>query len=220
MSLKVVGSGFGRTGTLSLKLALEELGFGPCHHMSELSQNPDQLPYWRQAAVGHLPDWNEVFAGYASCVDWPAARFWREIADHYPDAKVLHSVRPAETWFGSVQATIYPRMCGWPDAPAGRRRDNMEMARRLIVEQTFGGRLDDRDHALAVFRAHTDEVRRTIAPQRLLVFDVAEGWEPLCRFLDVPVPATDFPRSNTTAEYQARMAAMKAGKVPAAIDRH
>jgi Sulfotransferase domain len=220
MSLKVVGSGFGRTGTHSLKLALEELGFGPCHHMIEVIENPDQLPFWRQAAAGHLPDWDEVFAGYASCVDWPAARFWREIAAHYPGAKVLHSIRPQDKWFESIHATIYPGLSGWPDAPAGRRRDHMEMAWRIIADQTFGRRLDDRDHALSVYREHTEEVRRTIAPDRLLVFDVAEGWEPLCRFLGVPVPASDFPRSNTTAEFQARMAAINATQNVAAAGRH
>jgi hypothetical protein len=210
MSLSVIGSGFGRTGTTSLKLALEELGFSPCHHMSEVTHDTGQAAMWREIAAGHAPDWDKVFEGYAACVDWPAAKFWRELAEHYPGAKFIHSVRPADAWFDSVHATIYPRMHWWRDAPSGPMRDAMQAAWELIAERTFDGRLDDRDHAVAVFRAHTEEVRRTIAPERLLVYEVGVGWEPLCAFLDVPVPSTPYPRSNTTAEFQARVAAREA----------
>lgn len=106
MALRVVGAGFGRTGTNSLKLALEQLGFGPCHHMFEVRDNPGQLAYWQAAARGETLDWDAVFADYASCVDWPSARYWREIAAHYPDARVVLSVRPEEAWIKSVHATI------------------------------------------------------------------------------------------------------------------
>ncbi len=202
MSLKIVGAALGRTGTNSLKLALEELGFGPCHHMFEVRDHPEQLPYWQAAARGELPDWDEVFANYQSCVDWPSARFWREIAAYYPEAKVILTLRDADKWFASVHATIYPVILSWPEQEPGHFRDTMEMAQELIVEQTFGGRLDDRDHALAVYRAYEEAVRRTIAPERLLAFDVSEGWAPLCAFLEVPVPDTPFPRTNTGEEFR------------------
>ncbi len=204
MTLKVVGAGFGRTGTYSLKLALEQLGLGPCHHMFEVRENPDQLSYWQAAARGETPDWDAVFAGYAACVDWPAARFWREIAAHYGDAKVVLSVRPAEAWIESIHATIYPVMRDWAKLEPGPVRDTRAMANEIIVEQTFGGRLDDRDHAMAVFRAHTQEVQRAIAPERLLTYEAAQGWRPLCRFLGVPVPDAPFPRRNTTEEFKKR----------------
>ncbi|MHA1152793.1 MAG: sulfotransferase family protein [Alphaproteobacteria bacterium] len=202
MSLKIVGAALGRTGTNSLKLALERLGFGPCHHMYEVRDHPEQLPYWQAAARGELPDWDEVFADYRSCVDWPSARFWPEIAAHYPDAKVLLTLRDAESWFASVHATIYPSIEAWPAREPGHHRDMLEMAAEIIVQQSFGGRLDDRDHALAVYRAHEEEVRRTIAPERLLAYDVSEGWEPLCAFLEVPVPDVAFPRTNTSEEFR------------------
>lgn len=202
MALKVVGTGFGRTGTNSLKLALEQLGLGPCHHMFEVRDNPDLLPYWQAAARGEIPDWEAVFDNYTACVDWPSARFWREIAAFYPDAKVLHSVRPEESWIKSVHATIYPSMRDRGKVEPGNRRDRLDMAHEIVVEQTFDGRLDDRAHATVVFRAHTAEVCRTIAPDRLLVYDVAEGWEPLCAFLGVAVPDTPFPHTNTTVEFQ------------------
>ena len=204
MALKVVGTGFGRTGTNSLKLALEQLGFGPCHHMFEVRDNPKQLPFWQSAAAGQLPDWDAVFAEYGACVDWPAARFWREIAAHYPKAKVLHSERSPESWIKSVHATIYPAMQSRNDQEPGGFRDRLLMAHELIVEQTFDGRMDDPDHAMAVFRAHGEEVRRTIPAERLLVYEVGQGWEPLCAFLEVPVPDTPFPRANSTAEFHKR----------------
>lgn len=206
MALKVVGTGFGRTGTNSLKQALEKLGLGPCHHMYEVRDNERQLPYWQRAAAGELPEWDEVFAEYNACVDWPSARFWREITEHFADAKVVHSMRSEDKWIDSVHATIYPRMQSWKEMDPCPARDRLEMASQLIVDQTFGGRLDDRDHAIAVYRAHAQEVRDTIAPERLLIYDVSEGWEPLCEFLDVPVPASPFPRTNTKSEFQERVA--------------
>ena len=202
MALEIVGAALGRTGTNSLKLALEHLGFGPCHHMFEVRDHPEQLPYWQAAARGDLPDWDEVFANYRACVDWPSARFWREIAAHYPDAKVLLTQRDPDKWFDSVHATIYPVIMSGEEREPSHFRDTLEMAREIIVEQTFGGRLDDRDHAIAVFRAYEEEVRRTIAPERLLAYDVSQGWEPLCTFLEVPVPDTPFPRTNTSEEFR------------------
>jgi len=207
MPLKVIGSGFGRTGTNSLKLALEQLGFGPCHHMFEVANDLEQLPYWQAAARGETLDWDQIFANYGSSVDWPSAKYWRELSEHFPQAKVVHSVRPDNKWFESVHNTIYPSMKGWRDRPAGPRRDRGQMAYELIAEQTFHGRFEDREYALEIFRAHTEEVVRTIAPERLLVFDVAEGWAPLCRHLGVTVPETPFPRVNSTEEFKARVVA-------------
>ncbi len=159
MALRIVGAAFGRTGTQSLKLALEQLGFGPCHHMYEVRDHPQQLPYWQAAARGDPPDWDEVFADYRACVDWSSARFWREIATHYPDAKVLLTLRDPDRWFDSVHATIYPVIMGRAQREPGYFRDAMDMAHEIIVTQTFGGRLDERDHALAVYRRHEEEVR-------------------------------------------------------------
>jgi hypothetical protein len=202
MPLEIVGAALGRTGTNSLKLALEHLGFGPCHHMFEVRDHPEQLPYWQAAARGEMPDWDEVFANYRSCVDWPSARYWREIAAHYPDAKVLLTLRDGDKWFDSVHATIYPSIMKWPTREPGHHRDMLEMAEETIVKQTFDGRLDDREHALAIYRAHEEEVRRSISPERLLAYDVSQGWEPLCAFLDVPVPDIPFPRTNTSEEFR------------------
>ena len=209
MALKVVGAGFGRTGTLSLKTALEKLGFGPCYHMAEVFPRPEHVAMWHGLAFGHAMDWDELFGGFRSTVDWPAARWWREIAAHYPDAKVLLSVRDPEAWYKSVIDTIYqPMKLPAPNGAPEIVRLQSEMIRKSVLAETFDNRFEDKAHAIDVFKRHNQEVRDTIEPVRLLVFDVREGWAPLCRFLEVPVPDGPFPRLNDTATTQAMIRMM------------
>ncbi len=210
MAMKVVGAGFGRTGTLSLKNALEKIGCGPCYHMLEVFPRPDHVAMWHKLAFSQQMDWDLVFRDFRATVDWPAARWWREIAAHFPDAKVLLSVRDPEAWYKSMTDTIYQPM-KWPvpgDVPEMVRLQN-EMVRKAILADTFDNRFEDKAHAIGVFNRHIQEVRDTIDPARLLVFDVREGWEPLCRFLEVPVPTDPFPRVNDTASTQAMIARMR-----------
>ena len=206
MPLKVIGAGLGRTGTLSLKLRWSNsasdaaITCGRCARRRPagvLAGRGERRP----AGLGG------VFEAFGCTVDWPSARYWCEIAARYPEAKVVLSVRPEQSWLRSMQATIAPLLRSYRTLPPGIFRDTMEMAHAIIAAQTFGGRLDDPEHMLAIYRAHNEEVRRTIAPDRLLVFDVAEGWAPLCAFLGVPVPDTPFPRANSTQEFQERVAA-------------
>lgn len=206
MSLKVVGAGFGRTGTLSLKIALERIGFGPCYHMMEVFPRPDHIARWHRLAFEQSMDWDEIFRGFHATVDWPAARWWREIAAHFPDAKVLLSVRDPEAWYKSVTDTIYqPMKSPAPDGVPELVRLQSEMARKAILSETFDNRFEDKAHAIEVFQKHNQAVRDAIDPARLLVFDVREGWGPLCAFLEVPVPDEPFPRLNDTATFQAMM---------------
>lgn len=206
MSLKVVGAGFGRTGTLSLKIALERIGFGPCYHMMEVFPRPDHVARWHRLAFEQSMDWDEIFRGFHATVDWPAARWWREIAAHFPEAKVLLSVRDPEAWYKSVTDTIYqPMKSPAPDGVPELVRLQSEMARKAILSETFDNRFEDKAHAIEVFQKHNQAVRDAIDPARLLVFDVREGWGPLCAFLEVPVPDEPFPRLNDTATFQAMM---------------
>jgi len=204
MTLTLIGAGFGRTGTASLKIALEKLGLAPCYHMLEVFSNPAHAERWHAAASDPRIAWESPLAGYAATVDWPGCYFWRELADHHPDARVLLSVRDPESWHRSVMDTIYQPLV---DPPAMAPPGWWAMVRTLILERTFDGRLDDRDHAIAVYRRHNEAVERAIDPRRLLVYEASQGWEPLCRFLGKPVPAEPFPRVNTTDEWRARMAA-------------
>ena len=207
MALRVIGAGFGRTGTSSLKLALEQLGFGPCHHMFELWEHPEQLPHWQAAARGEGPDWTEVFAGYESQIDWPGARFWRELAEHFPDARVILSIRDEDSWYESVQSTIVPLARARALAGTAHMRAVAEMAYEVIAQQIFDGKLADRAHAISVFRRHNAEVQRTIPANRLLTYQVSEGWRPLCRFLGVAEPETPFPHSNRRETFRSESAA-------------
>ncbi len=210
MALQVVGAGFGRTGTLSLKNALEKIGFGPCYHMMEVFPRPEHVAMWHRLAFGGKIDWDVLFEGFRATVDWPSARWWKEIAAHYPNAKVLLSLRDPEAWYKSMMETIYQPMKhpASDHAPEQVRMQN-EMVRKAILDETFDNRFEDKAQAIAVFNRHNQEVRDTVDPKRLLVFDVREGWEPLCRFLDVAVPSEPFPRLNDTASTQAMIKLMR-----------
>lgn len=203
MALDVIGAGFGRTGTMSLRDALNRIGLGPCYHMSEVIRNPHFARYWAQLAQGERVDWEAVFEGYRSTVDWPACTYWRELMQQWPEAKVILTVRDSRRWHQSVLNTIFSdahvaRFEG-PDA----NPDFQAMVRRLNHE-TFDGRSQDAAHAIAVYEAHNAAVIREVPPEKLLVFNPAEGWEPLCAFLGVPVPDGPFPRINSTQEWQER----------------
>jgi hypothetical protein len=209
MALKVVGAGFGRTGTLSLKTALEKLGFGPCYHMAEVFTRPQHVAMWHRLAFEHQMDWDHLFDGFHATVDWPTARWWREIAAHYPDAKVLLSVRDPEAWYASMINTIYqPMKSPAPDHAPELVRLQSQMVRKSILAETFDNRFEDKAHVIEVFKRHNQDVRDSVDPARLLEFDVREGWAPLCRFLEVPIPDEPFPRLNDTASTQAMIRMM------------
>jgi hypothetical protein len=196
MALKIVGSGLGRTGTKSLQSALNILGFGPCHHMVEVFAHPDSTRLWIEAAAGR-PDWDAVFAGYGSTVDYPGAHYWRQLADYYPQAKILHSVRDPEDWFDSTQATIFA-----PDGPTSRPGPMTEFFASFTGE--FRDHMHDRAFMTDYFRRHTEEVKRIIPQERLLIYEAGEGWGPLCQFLGAPVPEIPYPMENSRAEFTAR----------------
>ncbi len=204
MALQVIGAGFGRTGTSSLKGALEDLGFAPCHHMVEVFGHPEEVPVWDAAARGEKVDWDALFANYKASCDWPSCSFYRELADHYPQAKIILTLRDSKSWYKSVASTIMPSM------KAGGRLPGI-FGPLLIGEKTFGNDFSEA-HMIDVYERHNEEVKRTIPADRLLVFQAADGWEPLCEFLGVAVPATPYPKNNTTEEFQARIAAMSPGQ--------
>ncbi|TDD36590.1 sulfotransferase family protein [Actinomadura sp. KC06] len=198
--IQIIGAGFGRTGTLSLKTALERLDFGPCHHMLGMLERPSELDGWEDAANGR-PVWDEIYRGYRSTVDWPGARFWRELTRHYPDAKMILTERDPDRWYESARDSIYRVAMAEDDGSDPVLAQLRRMAKAVVWNGLFGGRFEDADYAKAVFTRHNAAVRREIPAGRLLVFDVAEGWEPLCRFLDVPVPDEPFPHQNDRARF-------------------
>ena len=216
MPLSIIGAGLGRTGTMSLKLALEMLGIGPCHHMLELIIHPESVAPWVRAAAGEAVDWDEVLAGYRATTDWPACHFYKELTARYPRAQVILTIRDARRWYESTQATIFSDEVLKSDED----RPMSEFLRTVLIP-FFGGDLHDRERMVAAYERHNSEVRRTVAAERLLVYELAEGWEPLCRFLGVPIPDQPFPRSNSTEDFlrmvradEAEASARSAGSDP------
>ncbi len=199
MSLRLVGAGLPRTGTASLKIALERLLGGRVYHMHELPGHPFDLgPDWSGALDGRTPDWDAVFEGYVAAVDWPAATFWRELSAAYPEAPVLLSVRDgAETWWQSADETILPvaREALAPGWSGGRGL--LDLLERFVGSEQW----DDAARLMAAYERHNAAVRRTIAPHRLVEWRAAEGWGPLCRALGLPLPAEPFPWTNRRGEW-------------------
>ncbi len=210
MALKIIGAGFGRTGTLSVYMALNQLGF-PCYHMFEVLENKNNkshLNFWRKVAntaPGTQHPWDEVFSAYTATVDNPACCVWRELLTAYPDAKVLLTLHPrsAKTWYESTKDTIYFTETMWQfkllklTTPFGRKFG--DMAHKLIWQRSHKGTMNNRDKAIAHYHQHIEDVKAAVPADRLLVFSADQGWEPLCEFLGVPVPATEFPNVNDRA---------------------
>jgi hypothetical protein len=195
--MKIIGAGFGRTGTMSLKAALCQLGFGPCHHMSDATEDLVLEDRWLQKARGRDISWAEILDGYESIVDWPGCYFWEELTSSFPQAKVILTVRDPEAWYASAAETIYLQARVGP-------ADEFAMSDLVIWRGTFNDRFADKDHAISVFEEHNRRVIRAIPGQRLLVYDISAGWAPLCAFLGVDVPAgAPFPHVNDRASFQA-----------------
>ena len=209
MALKVIGAGLGRTGTLSLKFALERLGFGPCYHMIEImAKGRERLPQWIDVVRGS-PDWDAIFDGFASTVDYPTCYFWRELAAHYPDAKVILSTRDAEGWFDSVQRTIMS-----PDGVKAVRAGPLAEFMEGTVLKDFGDRVHDRAFMTDYFRRWEDSVTEALPPERLLVHRPGDGWPPLCAFLEVPIPDEPYPRVNSSEDMREGNVAKNAAITP------
>jgi hypothetical protein len=196
MELQVVGAGFGRTGTLSMKVALERLGFGPCHHMLEVFARPEDAPGWAAVVRGEFSALDQLLEGFGSSVDFPACMAWEPLWRARPESKVLLTVRPSADWWRSFNATIGQEI----------QKADSELS-RAISEAVFAGRADDEATAVAVYEAHNTRVVETVPAEQLCVYEMGSGWEPLCAFLGVDVPDESFPRSNSTQEFLEMMAA-------------
>ena len=205
--VQVIGAGFGRTGTWSLKAGLEQIGFGPAFHMVDLMPHPDRAPMFLAALNGEDVDWNVVFDGFRATVDWPGCTFYDRILAAYPSAKVILSVRDPEKWYASAERTIYAlkeaasRGALEGDGP-GAPPEVLGMIRTLIWDTTFEDRFADKDFAISVFEKHNEAVKQHVPADQLLVWEVAEGWPRLCEFLGVDAPEGDFPHLNDAESFR------------------
>ncbi len=205
MSLQVIGAGMPRTGTLSLKTALEQLGFGPCHYMTELFAHPEQWPLWDRIGEGEDVEWEEIFGPYRSVTDAPGVYFWRQLAARYPEAKMILTERDPERWFESMAATIFSAQHreALGESPVGPLIAKLARRSWSRRDEALSNGPPSREVMIKLFEDHNAAVRAEIPPERLLIYSVSDGWEPLCDFLDVEAPATPFPRVNSADEFHA-----------------
>ena len=197
--MRVIGAGLGRTGTNSLKLALEQLLGAPCYHMFEVRQNEHHVPIWHAAALGEKVSWSSLFEGYAAGVDWPVSAYWRELSEFYPDSIILLSTRDPEKWWQSASETIFPSILSEQEDGRARRQMIREMLKQFTPDLT------DKEACIRAFVAHNEDVRRNAPKDRLVEWTAADGWGPLCDALGVAVPTEPFPHTNSKAEFQERV---------------
>ena len=207
MALQVIGAGFGRTGTKSLQLALEKLGFGKCYHMEELFRNPGRVVHWKNAYQEKETDWEALFKGYSSTVDFPSSMYYAALANIYPESKVILTTRDPEKWYQSAYSTIFsfdpgPKMklkllfSMLFSSTARSLFKVIQLNDKSIWGKFFEGKFKDKDYTIQKFKDHEAEVQSPIPPDRLLVFKPSDGWKPLCDFLGVAIPDEPFPNTN------------------------
>jgi len=200
--VRVVGAGLGRTGTASLKLALERLLDGKCHHMFEV-KTAEHAATWRLAAEGQMPDWSEFLGDYVALVDWPGASFWPELAEAYPEALVLLSTRDLEKWYDSASATIFKDRPPLTEENTDLEREGQRMWKAILADR-FEPDLANREATMSAAKRHNEAVLAGIAPDRLLCWSPGDGWEPICAALGLPIPDEPFPLTNTREQFIAR----------------
>ena len=200
--LEIIGVGFGRTGTHSLGLALEKLGFGPCYNVYEYSKNPDHQSIWNLAFDKKKINWEQIFQTYKASVEWPGVTFFEELVKYYPKAKCILTNRDSESWYESAARTIFDGLEMSAHNPDQVKRERSGFLRQLILEKTFGSQYWDKEFAIRVYEQHNLRVQEVVPAERLLVFDIRDGWEPMCNFLEKPIPDESFPKSNQREEFK------------------
>lgn len=193
MSLQVIGVGHGRTGTESMRTALEMLGYAPCIHMMVILSDPDAEKSWRRVIQDDNPDWNAVYQGWTASMDFPGTYYWRELLAHFPDAKAILTARDPDSWFDSISRTISPIL--------DKLTDPESIGLKLMGEMVFDNRWHERDHMIAHYEKHNADVIAEVTADRLYIHNLGEGWDGLCDFLGKPIPKEPFPHTNTGEKF-------------------
>jgi len=225
MALKIIGAGFPRTGTTTLKQCLEILGYQKCYHMKELLVNPDMLSYWLNIEENGTTDWDTLYDGYEATVDFPGYPYYKEHMEKYPDAKVILTIRPFENWYNSAYSTV------WKAGPQNIRQKMVMLTRillnprlkkviscikfvkRVFWEKQFQGKFEDKEFAEKIFNQHIEEVKAHVPPEKLLIYDVRDGWGPLCKFLNVAEPMDELPHLNKKENFKAMLEELMKGNM-------
>ncbi|PHN02048.1 sulfotransferase family protein [Flavilitoribacter nigricans] len=223
MAIQIIGAGFPRTGTTTLKRSLEILGFEKCYHMKELLLNPDMLPYWQELEKTGSTDWDTLYEGYVGSVDFPCYPFYKAHMERYPDAKVILTVRPFESWYNSLYTTVWQAgpqnlqqklvmMAKMAFNPRLRKVINcIKFVRGFLWEKQFEGKFEDKAFVEEIFRDYIESVKAFVPADKLLVYDVRDGWEPLCTFLGVPVPDEPLPHLNKKENFKSMLGELVKG---------
>jgi len=203
MSIKIIGAGFGRTGTLSLKKALEIIGFRKCYHMLEVSENQKHFNFWNEAFNGNDVDWKKFFKGYKATIDWPSSIFWKEQLKAFPGAKVILTHRDTHVWYDSIVKSICPIKEGnlYSEVPDDNSSMMSVLQDNLIWNSIFDRRMGDRNHVIDCYNRHFNEVIDYVPAHSLLIHRPEDGWEMLCRFLDKPLPGIGYPFENKRSDF-------------------
>ena len=208
MSLKIIGASFGRTASLSLKKALEILGYTNCYHMSEVVTKPEHSELWLRAWKREFI-WDDIFDGYQAAVDWPVAAFWPQLMEAYPEAKIILSTREPEAWYERAKNTIFTSMDEGINSKNQEIRKRILMAKEIIVDGTFNGKLNDKKHCIKIYNENIARCKKEVDSDRLITFNPKDGWDSLCKQLACPIPNVDYPFINTTKEFEARWRSQK-----------
>lgn len=201
MPLKLIGAAFPRTGTMSLKKALEDIGFGKCYHMHELFLNPDHIPIWQTAGSGETPDWSKIFKNYSAALDTPACLYWHELHLAFPEAKIILLKRDPMEWYESLYETAYQVITG----PGGDNDPALKLVRRDFFDVFMQGKFSDQAFAISIYQQYCENVINKFSKDQLLIYHISDGWLPLCKFIGYKIPDFDFPFKNTRADFRARM---------------
>lgn len=225
MTIKIIGAGLPRTGTNTLRESLELLGFCKTYHMKQLLVNPENLHYWTTLKSTGTTNWEELYNGYQATVDFPCYPWYKEHMKQYPDAKVILTTRPFEKWYQSFYSTIWHTQ----NPPEEQKPEMMKkvasdprlqsvmkvmgFAKQAMNEDHFQGRFLDKEFMENLFNEHHEEVKNYVPANKLLVFNVSEGWEPLCEFLDVKVPTEPLPHTNKREDFGTMVGELMSGNL-------
>ena len=201
--IKVIGAGFGRTGTHSLATALEILGFRPCYHMLELQRNPNHINFWSKVLEKQNADWQEFFQPHNSTVEWPAVSFLSQILAAFPEAKLVLTLRDPDDWYESAADTIFDALEISLHNPNPDQQDQARFARRLILRRVFSNKYKDNDFVLGIYKRQISSAIEQVPREPLLLYCISEGWESLCAFMEIEPPGKPLPWVNKRAEFMA-----------------
>ena len=225
MSIKIIGAGLPRTGTNTLREALEILGFSKTYHMKHLLVHPEDLHYWATLKATGTTDWEALYDGYQATVDFPCYPWYKEHMKQYPDAKVILSLRPFEKWYTSYHSTIWKAQ-NPPEAERAAMGERiaadprlqsvmkvMGFSKQVMSQDHFQGKFLDKEFMEKLFNEYNEEVKGYVPADKLLVFDVTEGWEPLCKFLNAEVPNEPLPHTNKKEDFHTMVAELFSGNL-------